>query len=1782
MKKLNTKLLPSFLFLLLPVLLSAQNFANYNWYFGNSPQGVRFSRSTNTASLVSTHTPLGTGGSAVASDQTNGDLLFYTDGANIYDVTNAVMPNGTGLNGFTAGNQPVAVAKVPGQLNQFYVFTNNANFTTGGSIEYRIVDMSLFGNAVFPTPALGDATNTTNTPVAGLTNRSEAMIAIPHANGDDFWLITHANGSPDYSVTQFTPTGPTTTTTFPGLGLINVAANFAYHAGTKRLAVSPQEGTRDAEILNFDPATGALSFQQRILNSGLPTTTNQSIYDTEFSPDGDIVYLSRYGETGVPGIQADVLQFNLAGAGTVSLASVLPSPNTIYRSYGLQIGPDSAIYHLYQATNGGPFLLGKITDADSVAPKAVYTAQVFPGNVNFNGTQFPSFAPRDTVDLKVTFTADGLCANSPTSFFPTVTPSADSLTWDFGDGTGKSSDWSPVYTYQKDGSYSVTVTAYLNGQKATYTGPVVITPFDTQITLVQDTTACSCELPVQKRVPPEPSCNRPFKVTAKVNGSGSPQLQWYGPGGPIPGATTATLTPDSAGYYYLVATVGGCSTYAGVNIKEYGVQDQRANIWFFGNHAGLDFNTPKIPTTPTPIPIQNGVMNAPAGTSTISDRNGQVVFFTDGQSVWNRQEQLLSADIGGDPQSAQAALIIPVPDDETLYYIFTTKAVYGDGSFELRYTLFDLKLNNGTGGLVDPDGNPATTSPSTVLFVKSTERITGNANWLIAHEYGNNSFRAYKISSQGIGNPVISSIGSDHNYATAANGQGYMKLGAKNRLAVALSTPGVSNVVEVFDFADSSGTVTNFRTANLNNANGQVYGVELSPGGNKLYASLQGSGTSQIVEFAFDSLGIPYLKKPPIAPVGQKLGAIQLAPNGQVYVAAEGDSKLGVINVNEDTTAVSTFEPSKQVLLGGTNSRLGLPNFIQHLSNPAQGPGITVSGQCVQDSVSFAGTPTDPIDVMDWTLVQGGTVLKSVNNQQGFKYLFAAPGQYEIRLHLTNRCNLDTLLKQQFEIFGAPPDPTTSVTLCKGPVALDANPNDLPDLTYAWSTGAVTETITVNKKGQYKVTVTNKAGCTTDGEILAADSRPILELGPNTTICQGVSVGSLNAQNPGMTYAWTINGAPAGTAQQIAVNTSAPPSPPTYEYEVTVTDPINTCFAKDSVIYTINAVPQIATPTTVAPSTCGATDGQITNLSFTSASSSNLFSYFIVGPSTSISDTDVSPGALPNATGLGAGTYGITVSDQVSGCASTTTANVNDNAFTVTAAQLGTCDPIRLDVTVAPIAPSPAPTLPMTYQVIDKSTAAVVENNTNPITNPLNFQTAATGLPPNPRNKIYTVTVKSGACTASGDATVNEAASVTTTLSSDVCIAPPTKPNITLTATNGSAYLWTGPNIVGSATGASIAANPPKGTQTYNVKISQAGLCDLDTAMTVVVDNPLIANYTQTTACADQVTINATPNGSYSYYWYVNGSATPDPSLGGPMVIVPLANNGFTYALKIYSPISGCTSDFTNTVKVEGILTVGLTGTPACEGTPFTLTAAPNRSSTLAWAFNGNVISGQTSTTLQDTRAGNYQVTASTALCQATADMDVIVNPVTPGFMTDEAIICPDQRNPDPNTREVVLYPGQFTSYEWFLDGSPQNVPDTTSHFTANQIGLYTVNLINGFGCASSDKTLVKEQCDPVIAGPNAFRPTSTVQGQGGYVNQTFKLFTFFIDDQNFQVFIFNRWGEMIYQSNQRDFAWNGGYNNNLSQEAPPGTYTYLVRYQSSYRPEKGVQEKRGGVVLLR
>ncbi|HRG80002.1 MAG TPA: PKD domain-containing protein, partial [Cyclobacteriaceae bacterium] len=796
----------------------AQDLSQHNWYFGNSINGIRFNRGTNVAQPVTNQAiPFARGGAAVATDPATANLLFYTDGVRVYDACHLAMPNGNGLNGQPDANQPVAIAPMPGQTNRWYIFTNSANFTTGGSISQSEVDLNQFGNAVFPAPALG-VVGAKNVAMPGLSNRSEGMIVVPHANRIDFWLITHQNGSQNYSATLINATATFPTIVSSGVAFPTSVANFSYHSQAGKIAVSPQDPNTDALILNFDNATGLITFDRFIFNSGLATSNGQSIYDIEWDPKGRYLYLSRFGDTG---INASVLQYDYQNP-AITLTPVATAP--LFRSYGLQLAPDSAIYHLYQAVSGGPFLLGKFTNTDTIASRVINSQSLFI-STDFNSTQFPAFKPKDSVIMNVSFTVQGTCQNSPTSFFPVVTPNADSLRWDFGDNNGSGS-WSPIYTYGNAGTFNVTLNAFYRGQTQSTTLPVTINPFALQLQLVQDTTACKDEFPPPRGT----SSPKQFSVKVSIQGGTPASIVWSN------GDLGDTLTPDSAGYYYVVVTdASGCSAYAGVNVKEYGLQDQRFNVWYFGNKAGIDFNVQP------PVPLDNSAMDAPEGCAIVCDRNGDVIFYTDGDKVYDKTDTEIDNGIGGDPAASQSSIIVPVPGDETLYYIFTTQAINGTAPYELRYSLFDLKLNSGKGALVEKN---------VLLFSKSTERVTSNGQWVIVHEYGNNIFRSYPITQQGIGQPVYSEIGSDHVFKAQQNGEGYMKIGPRNNVAVALSTPGTSNLVELFTLNDSTGLLTNYRKIDLKEPNGQVYGIEFSPGGNKVFATVKGSPTpSQIFEY---------------------------------------------------------------------------------------------------------------------------------------------------------------------------------------------------------------------------------------------------------------------------------------------------------------------------------------------------------------------------------------------------------------------------------------------------------------------------------------------------------------------------------------------------------------------------------------------------------------------------------------------------------------------------------------------------------------------------------------------------------------------------------------------------------------------------------------------------------------------------------------------------------------------------------------------------------------------
>ncbi len=118
--------------------------------------------------------------------------------------------------------------------------------------------------------------------------------------------------------------------------------------------------------------------------------------------------------------------------------------------------------------------------------------------------------------------------------------------------------------------------------------------------------------------------------------------------------------------------------------------------WYFGNGAGITFNTDG-----SIAPQTNGKLDTFEGCATISDSFGELLFYTDGITVYNQDHIVMSNgdDLFGDSSGTQSAIIVPKPGSEDIYFVFTVDASISaeDPDNGLNYSIIDMSLNNGKG-----------------------------------------------------------------------------------------------------------------------------------------------------------------------------------------------------------------------------------------------------------------------------------------------------------------------------------------------------------------------------------------------------------------------------------------------------------------------------------------------------------------------------------------------------------------------------------------------------------------------------------------------------------------------------------------------------------------------------------------------------------------------------------------------------------------------------------------------------------------------------------------------------------------------------------------------------------------------------------------------------------------------------------------------------------------------------------------------------------------------------
>ena len=1734
------------LFSLVTVQAQTIDYRNIYWFFGQSDLGITFNKSDFAANLDSIQNPVfGRSGGAVATDPLSGDILFYSDGNLVYDRSHQLISGWVaGLNGNLNGNQAAAVSPTLNGNNQFIVIANSAGFNNPGSINTALVDMNQQGNSPDPQASYGRMSS----PVAsGLSGVSEGMVVIGNFNGSQHWLVTHDQNSTTFRVTPIGTSGlnlaGSVAYDFAADGMPALsAANLSYSLILGKIAVSPQDTSRNVHILNFSRTSGTLSYDSPILNSatrdvdGDPADT-YSIYDTQWSPDGSKLYISRHGDAGTNGM---LYQYDMANPG-ITLAPMLPA--AVHRSYGLQLGPDSLLYHLYQESAGGPLLAGLILDSDSTSTLARYIPAIF--NVSdFNGKQFPAVLPYMRPNYAgFEFVIDGGCYGNPVKFLPKIIPQANTYTWDFGDGSF-SNYIAPNHEYTSPGVYNVTLTTRLNGLDSVFVRQVTIIPSDTVVLrndlgseLPEDTTIC-----IDETLLLDATTQNTLSYIWSVQGHSEP-----------------TYTVDTAGYYWVVAEVqtnsGICQSYDAINVNEYGFQLQVQNQWYFGDMAGVDFNQQP------PVALTDGAMIAPEGCTAVSDRNGNILFYSDGETVFGRTGEFLGEFIGGDQTATQSVLAVPFPQDETNYYIFTTREVFnGDGEYILSYSILDIKKNtNGDPGSIN---NQLKNIP---LYLKNTERITalggyGNNAILVAHEYGNNTFRLYPITTEGIGEPILSSIGSVHDFGSEESAEGYMRFSPDaSKLAVSLSKNG-NNYIDLFDYTDSTTTISNHVLIEFENESYpeyQVYGLEFSPGSRKLYASLSGS-VSRIYEVWLDSLDANQQPiKVMIREENARIGALQRGPTGQIYVAIDGANNLPFISPNEIYGQPSVFNPTG-IDLAGRTSRLGLPNFVQNVSSAIGGTGIGVTGLCVGQPTFLSGNRTDNIDMNEWIITRTGDSTRLFTDTQlATEYTFQQAGDYTVTFHLYNRCGLDTTIVQDITVLDPPEDPTIpdAFSICTGAEMLDADSTATTGLTYLWNTGSTDRMIPVNEPGIYSVIISyvnnSSNACTSTKATFVADGRPQFELGPDLTVCRDDAVNDLRT---GLTpnsydFTWRINGAQqADTTNSISVDAS---TPGIFQYSVNVRDNLTTCASEDTVTITINELPTATF--TITNSTCNNSTGEVI---INSQSNNSLANLFDAGNITIPFDN------------LAAGSYNLVVQDQITGCSEIYTINVidTDANFNISTNSIPDCGDGSLEVGLV------SAVYPINYLLSNLNTGDTYSGSESIQSDPaFTVNNMVTGT------YILQVDLGNG-CTNFEDSILIESLP-----SAGLNLLPEyvncqTRIDIDPDPTNqfpGQTYAWIDPD--GIEITAPILSTSTAGS--YTVTASAPGICDTTTTFNIILQEIPIVNIGITgDGCGTPIQLtanidNPTPGTNYSYLW-TNGT------VGQFNILPPPASGDFinyqNISVTLTNQQTGCTgSDGPVNVTTYQDYTVFLSSSIACDdGGDITISAnilniSSDNIESYSWdgpqvgigRFDERVITIDTE--------GTYTVTTDWNGCKETAATTIVRSPVTPSNIDPVYQFCPEP----PANEIVVVRPGTFISYALFNITTGQQIlefePGTYEIYSG---GLHEGSGLNSFGCVTTDTFDVLEVCIPEVYAPNAFSPEATIEK-----NRTFSIDGKFIN--NFQIIIYNKWGEVVFESKDKNFEWDGTKNGQL---LPNGTYAYVMRFTGLTDADPTEYERRGGVTLLR
>lgn len=729
----------------------------------------------------------------------------------------------------------------------------------------------------------------------------------------------------------------------------------------------------------------------------------------------------------------------------------------------------------------------------------------------------------------------------------------------------------------------------------------------------------------------------------------------------------------------------------------------------------------------------------------------------------------------------------------------------------------------------------------------------------------------------------------------------------------------------------------------------------------------------------------------------------------------------------------------------------------------------------------------------------------------------------------------------------------TNVTcngLSNGGATLLVNGGTTP-YTYTWTPGNQSSSILVNVPANtYTANVSDGNGCLTSQQVTISEPAALVMTASSFTniTCFGANNGQISTTvqggAPPYSYVWSPVVTPTG-GYISGLSAGA--------YSLQTTDN-NGCSINAN--FTITE-PAILTSTyTSLPATCGLSNGSAT-LTLSGGTPVYNVVWNLSGTPTGLSAANMPPGP--------------------------TTANITDSKGCAISQVVTIANP------PVPVISGFVTTPPKCFGMLNGDITINYASGTAPYnvswSNPISQTTSSSAFTQSVSGisaGAYTATLTdSYGCSTSQPVVVSQPNMLVLIPSSSVTICYGMSTQINAAGSGGTApytYSWT-PNTLNG--GGPHTVSPLTNT-VYIVSVEDANGCSQGPkVINVNVKAPLVISATQTTICHGGSTI-LTPTitsvgngGPYTYVWTPVISNTNSITVVGNAPTTVVTN---TYAVTIDDgctiPTASATAVFTVIVNPLPVVTFTADVLKGCAPLMVTLSATSDGANDLyTWGDIGNGQGNPKVITIPN--AGLYSVSLfvvnpTTGCRKDTTRIDYLE--VYPQPIASFYAVPPTTSILTPHFDFVNTSQGATTYYWDFGDpaatsGSNTSVLMNPGH-DYSYVGEYKVNLVatSDKGCVDIVSILVEVTPDFALYIPNAFTP------DGNGVNDIFQPMGVGIDEDNYRMDIFDRWGESIFTSNNFRKGWDGSVKGS-SKSAPQGVYTYklmVVDTKGNKHPQVG------------